>query len=137
MRRLQERVDRAQPGRGNRLVETLAHYQSRLSRREVVSGIVGVALPALVWVALAVEHPPGRLAVLPAVGCVLVLIAALRVRIDMPLGYTVPTQLAYVPLLFAVPPLLAPPLVVLAVLLDGVLDAVQGKTPVGRLRRHR
>jgi putative nucleotidyltransferase with HDIG domain len=121
------------PTEENRLAETLAHYEARLSAREVVSGIVGVAMPALVWVALVLEHPLGRLAVLPAVGCVLVLIAALRVRIDMPLGYTVPTQLAYVPLLFAVPPLLAPPLVVVALLLDGLFDAVRGKMPVGRL----
>jgi putative nucleotidyltransferase with HDIG domain len=64
---------------------------------------------------------------------VLVLIAALRVRIDLPLGYTVPTQLAYVPLLFAVSPLLAPPLVVAALLLDGLLDVGRGKMPVGRL----
>jgi putative nucleotidyltransferase with HDIG domain len=121
------------PAEENHLVETLANYESRLSRRELVSGIVGVALPALVWIALAFEHPLGRLAVLPALACVLVLIAALRVRIDMPLGYTVPTQLAYVPLLFAVPPLLAPPLVVVGLLLDGLLDAVRGKMPVGRL----
>jgi putative nucleotidyltransferase with HDIG domain len=117
----------------NRLAETLEKYRSRLSRRETASSIVGVALPALLWVALAVEHPLGRLPAVPAGACVLILVAAMRVRIDMPLGYTAPTQLAYVPLLFAVPPLLGPPLVVLGLLIVGVLDVVRGKTPAGRL----
>jgi putative nucleotidyltransferase with HDIG domain len=121
------------PTEENRLAETLEKYRSRLSREEAVSGVVGVALPALLWVALAVEHPVGRLAVLPAIACVLVFVAAMRVRIDMPLGYTVPMQLAYVPLLFAVPPLLGPPLVVAGLLLGGLLDVARGKTPAGRL----
>jgi putative nucleotidyltransferase with HDIG domain len=117
----------------NRLAETLEKYQSRLNGREAASAIVGVALPALLWVALAVEHPLGRLAALPAIACVLVLVAAMRVRIDMPLGYTAPTQLAYVPLLFAVPPLLAPPFVVVGLLVGGLVDVVRGRTPAGRL----
>lgn len=121
------------PTEGDRLAETLARGRSRLSRQEAVSSIVGVAMPALLWLAIAVGHPVGRLAVLPAAACVLVLVAAMRVRIDMPLGYTVPTQLAYVPLLFAVPPLLAPLLVVVGLLMDGLLDVVRGRMPAGRL----
>src|SRR5437588_3245778 len=121
------------PTEENRLAETLEHYRCRLSRQEAASGVVGAALPALLWVALALKHPVGGVAVLPAVACVLVFVAAMRVRIDMPLGYTVPTQLAYMPLLFAVPPLLGPPLVVAGLLLGGVLDVVRGKTPAGRL----
>jgi putative nucleotidyltransferase with HDIG domain len=117
----------------NRLAETLEKYRSRLSRQEAASAMVGVALPALLWVALAVGHPLGRLPALPAIACVVVLVAAMRVRIDMPLGYTVPTQLAYVPLLFAVPPLLAPPLVLVGLLVGGLLDVIRGRTPVGRL----
>ena len=39
----------------------------------------------------------------PAALCVVVLALATRVRIDTPFGFTVPTQLAFVPLLFAVP----------------------------------
>jgi putative nucleotidyltransferase with HDIG domain len=121
------------PTEENHLAETLEKYGSRLSRREAISAIVGAALPALLWVALAVGHPLGRLAVFPAAACGLVLVAAMRVRIDMPLGYTVPTQLAYVPLLFAVPPLLAPPLVVLGLLIGGLPDVLRGRTPAGRL----
>jgi putative nucleotidyltransferase with HDIG domain len=115
------------------LAETLDKYRSRLSRREAISAAVGAALPALLWLALALGHPLGRLAPLPAFACVLVLIVAMRVRIDMPLGYTVPTQLAYVPLVFAVPALLAPPLVVLGLLIGGLPDVVRGRTPPGRL----
>jgi putative nucleotidyltransferase with HDIG domain len=121
------------PTEENRLAETLEKYQSRLNRQEAASAIVGVALPALLWVALAVEHPLGRLAALPAITCVIVLVAAMRVRIDMPLGFTAPTQLAYVPLLFAVPPLLAPPLVVVGLLVGGLLDVARGRTRAGRL----
>jgi putative nucleotidyltransferase with HDIG domain len=121
------------PAEENHLAETLEKYRSRLTRRERVSALVGAALPALLWIALASGHPLGRLAGPPAVACVLVLVAAMRVHIDTPLGYTVPTQLAYVPLLFAVPPLLAPPLVVLGLLLGGLPDVVRGRTPAERL----
>ena len=47
-------------------------------------------------------------AVVPAAICLVVLAVATRVRFDMPFGFTVPIQLAFVPLLFAVPLALVP-----------------------------
>ncbi len=70
--------------------------------------------------------PPHAFSVLPAMTCMAVLALATRVRFDTPLGFTVPTQLAFVPLLFALPVVLVPIAVVLAL---GIaqLPAVLGK----------
>ena len=68
---------------------------------------VGETLTAATFVAVAVAlwltapMPPYSLA--SAIICSVVLALALRVRIDTPFGFTVPTQLAFVPLLFAMP----------------------------------
>ncbi|MGO9901166.1 MAG: hypothetical protein ACLP0J_16065, partial [Solirubrobacteraceae bacterium] len=63
-----------------------------------------VVVVACLWVL----DPPHAFAVLPAALCVVVLAVATRVRFDMPFGFTVPTQLAFVPLLFAMPVVLVP-----------------------------
>jgi len=42
---------------------------------------------------------------LPAAGCLVALVVALRAEFDMGTGFTVPSELAFVPLLFTMPPL--------------------------------
>jgi hypothetical protein len=64
----------------------------------VVAGAFGVVVACL-WVL----DPPRSFAVWPAAVCLGVLALATRVRFDIPLGFTVPTQVAFVPLLFAMP----------------------------------
>ena len=44
-------------------------------------------------------EPPGSFALLPALLCLAVLVIASNVRFETPFGYTVATQLAFVPML--------------------------------------
>ena len=65
--------------------------------------------------------------------CIVVLALASRVSFDTPFGFTVATQLAFVPLLFALPPALVPPAVMLALVLANVPDVVSGKIRAAKL----
>jgi signal transduction histidine kinase/DNA-binding NarL/FixJ family response regulator len=77
--------------------------------------------------------PPGGFALAPALVCLLVLVLAGRVRIDTPFGWTLPTQLAFVPLLFAMPAALVPLAVVAAMTVARLPDIVTGKMRLSRL----
>src|ERR1700760_2341630 len=70
------------------------------------------AVAAVWWV-----EPPTAIAWLPSTLCFVVMVAATRVRFDTPFGYTVATQLAFVPLLFALPLAIVPLAVVAAMML--------------------
>ncbi len=81
---------------------------------------------AFVCAAVALAHShPGHSSLAPALAAlyVLSLAAGGHVRIDVGSGFTVPTQVVFVPLLFAVPVALVPLLVALALAL-GMLPAV-------------
>jgi hypothetical protein len=67
-----------------------------------------------------------RFQALPAVLCIAVLAVATTVEFDTPFGFTVPTQLAFVPLVFAVPAAIVPIAVVVALLLAQTPDLVAG-----------
>jgi putative nucleotidyltransferase with HDIG domain len=115
------------------LAETYRLAGARLSAREmigeaVVGGGLLVAAAAVWWL-----DPPGSFAPLPLVLCVLVLALATVARFDTPIGFTVPTQLAFVPLLFVAPSALVAPAVLVALLIVGVRDVVTGETPPSRL----
>ena len=115
------------------LAETYRRAGVRPSGREVfgealVGGGFFVAVAALWW-----AQPPGSFAVWPLVVCVLVLALASVARFDTPIGFTVPTQLAFVPLLFAAPLALAAPAVMVAMLIVGVRDVAVGEMPPSRL----
>ena len=64
--------------------------------------------------ALWATNPPDGIPVVQATVCVLVLALATLVEFDTPFGFTVPTQLAFVPLVFAVPLAIVPLAVVAA-----------------------
>jgi putative nucleotidyltransferase with HDIG domain len=90
------------------LADALWREGSRMTIRELLSGCAaGFSLLMAVAVLWAID-PPGAFALGPALLCTAVLIAASRVTFDTPFGFTVLTQLAFVPLLFALPPVLAP-----------------------------
>jgi putative nucleotidyltransferase with HDIG domain len=115
------------------LAETYRLAGARLSARELIgeavaSGGFFVAAAALWWL-----QPPGSFSVWPVVVCVLVLALACGARFDTPIGFTVPTQLAFVPLLFATPVALAAPAVVAAMLIVRVRDVATGEIPPNRL----
>jgi hypothetical protein len=77
--------------------------------------------------------PPHGFALAPAAICMTLMVAATLVRFDTPLGFTVATQLAFVPLLFALPLALVAPAVVLALALARLPGIWKGKTRWERL----
>ena len=92
--------------------------RERVTEGLVVLGFLASAA-ALWWV-----RPPHAFAVVPAALCLLVMVLATRVRFDTPFGFTVATQLAFVPLLFAMPVAMIPiavPVVLMAARLPEVL----------------
>jgi HD-GYP domain-containing protein (c-di-GMP phosphodiesterase class II) len=71
--------------------------------------------------------------VLELAGATLAFAVAARVEFDVPGGVAVPTQLAFVPLLFIAPATLVPLLVALAWVLARTPDLLAGRLPVSRL----
>ena len=61
------------------------------------------------------------------------MVVATRVRFDTPFGYTVATQLAFVPLLFALPLAIVPLAVVAAMMLARLPELISGEHPPARL----
>ena len=104
-----------------------------MTRRDVgtvVALAIGFCAAVLaVWIA----HPPVGFEFLPAALCVLTFVLATRVQFDTPIGFTVPTQLAFVPLLFATPIAIVPLAVLVAVTLARVPDIVRRTTAPARL----
>ena len=116
-----------------RLAETLRRRGSPVTSREVLaeafsSGGFAVAV-ALLWMLA----PPQTVSLAPAVACLVVLLVSMRTRIDTPFGFTVPTQLAFVPLLFAMPIALVPIAVAATGLLARLPGVIRGETRAGRL----
>ena len=115
------------------IADTLKRRRSTLTARErLAEGLLGggfVAAVVLVWLLA----PPGRFALLPALVCLVVLELAVWIRIDTPFGSTSPIQLAFVPLLFAMPVALVPIAVVVATAIARVPDIVTGKVRPSRL----
>jgi putative nucleotidyltransferase with HDIG domain len=115
------------------LAENLERSGTALSRQErVAEGVIGgsfIAAVAALWTIQA----PSEVVSAPAALCVLVFAMAMLVRFEVPLGFTVPTQLAFVPLLFVLPPALVPLAVVAAIVLAEFPGVVQQRTGPARL----
>ena len=115
------------------LADTFVRHTGRLTARELIAAaIVGAGFAAAVaelWWA----RPPHGIELVPALLCVLALAVATRIHIDTPLGYTPPTQLAFVPLLFTLPLAIVPLGVVLALSLAALPGIVRGERPASRL----
>jgi putative nucleotidyltransferase with HDIG domain len=115
------------------LAETFRRISSDLSLHErlieVLAAIGFAAATSCIWVL----HPPHAFALLPAGLSLLVLGAATRVRFDTPFGFTVPTQLGFVPLLFAMPLAIVPLAVVVALVIGGLPDVVTRRSRPSRL----
>jgi putative nucleotidyltransferase with HDIG domain len=101
----------------------------RESLIEAVVGVGFVAACATIWLL----DPPGAFALAPALLCLVVLVVASNVRFDTPFGYTVATQLAFVPMLFAVPVAVGPIAAFVAVAASGLFRVLAGKAPPSRL----
>ncbi len=64
---------------------------------------------------------------------VIALAASVHVRFDVGLGYTLPTQVIFVPMLFAVPPALVPALVAVALMVAMAPEILNGRVPLSRI----
>ena len=115
------------------IAESMRRSGSVLTKREQLAELVVGSTFVAAVAALLVLAPPHHLTALPALLCVALLAVAARVEFDTPFGFTVATQLAYVPLVFALPAALAPPAVVLAFVLAGLPEVLKGSTRPTRL----
>jgi signal transduction histidine kinase/ActR/RegA family two-component response regulator len=126
-------LDQPTPEEQAAIAETLRRPRSRMTTRErVAEGILAGGFAAAV-AALWLARPPGSFAALPAIACFVTFVVATRIRIDTPFGFTSPVQLAFVPLLFALPPTLVPAAVVVATALAGISHVVRGEMKPSRL----
>jgi putative nucleotidyltransferase with HDIG domain len=115
------------------LADTLRQADGGLMPRErlieMLFSLGFVAAVAALWW----TDPPHAVVLLPSTLCFVVMVVAARVRFDTPFGYTVATQLAFVPLLFAMPVAIVPIAVVAAMMLARVPELVSGEHPPARL----
>jgi putative nucleotidyltransferase with HDIG domain len=117
----------------DQLAETLQLSQAVMSARERLAELlIDGGFVAAVVVLLAIR-PPHGFDLWPALLCVVLMALATLVEFDLPWGFTVATQLAFVPLLFAMPVALAPPAVVLALMLAGLPRVARGQLRSTRL----
>ncbi len=115
------------------LEQTLRRPSSRLSRPELLSGLASAAAFMAAVAGVWAIQDPDAFPIVPAVICLLVLALSMRVHFDTPLGFTVPTQLAFVPLVFAVPPAIVPIAVAVAFAVSMAPDIVTGEVRPSRL----
>ncbi len=115
------------------LADTLRQADRGLMPRESVIEVLFSLTFLGAVVGLWCVDPPHTVAVLPSILCFLVLVIATRVRFDTPFGYTVATQLAFVPLLFALPVAIVPLAVVAAMMLARLPELASGEHPPVRL----
>jgi putative nucleotidyltransferase with HDIG domain len=96
------------------LADTLERGTSAMSGPEFAVGLLVAAAFLAAVAGLWLISPPQAFQVAPALACLLVLVLAMGVTFDTPLGFTDATQLGFVPLLFAMPVALVPIAVVVA-----------------------
>ena len=108
---------------------------ARLSERERWAEIIVGGLYLLAALALLVAVPPEMqtVSVIPAALCVIALIVATTTEFDTGSGITVPTQLAFVPLLFTLPPAMVPVAVPAAWALAKLPSVLRGELRAVRL----
>jgi putative nucleotidyltransferase with HDIG domain len=115
------------------LEDSFRRSSAGLTRREQLVGATLACGFFGACAALWAVRPPQHFNLLAAGLCLLVLAVATRVHFDTPLGFTVPTQLAFVPLLFASPPAVAPLACLCALLLAGLPELIRGEVPASRV----
>jgi HD-GYP domain-containing protein (c-di-GMP phosphodiesterase class II) len=115
------------------LSETMHRSTAAMTPRERRSeALVGGGFIAAVIAVWAIQPPIG-FRVWPALLCVALFAIATRVEFDTPFGFTVATQLAFVPLVFALPVCLVPIAVVIGFLLATVPELRSGSLRPSRL----
>jgi putative nucleotidyltransferase with HDIG domain len=116
-----------------RVAHTRARNGLAASERQAEAVVGGAFVLAAVALALSAAMAAPALSLLVAASCVAALAVASRVSFDVGGGFTVPTQIAFVPMLLSLPPALVPPLTVLALTLGMAPDVLAGRVPASRL----
>ena len=113
---------------------TLTPHSAPLSRAEVRAEIVVVAGLLAAIAALFLAFPDARAADPLLVALSIALLALTQgAKIEIPGGWTAPIELAFVPVLFLLPPWLAPVAVAAAIAIARVPDVLQGRAVWSRL----
>ena len=115
------------------LAETRRRASTRLAARDALAEACPALLFAAGAVALWLADPPHGIRWEQAISCMVVLVLAMRVEFQTPFGFTVATQLAFVPLVFVLPPALVPPAVVAAFTISNLPDAIRRRLPWTKL----
>ena len=102
------------------------------ARERVVERVIGAGF-LVAATALAFSGDLAGVSMLAVAGAVLAFVVAGRVEFDMSGGFAVPTQLAFIPMLFVVPASLLPLAVGLAWLLTRLPDVIGGRVSPERL----
>ena len=115
------------------LVESQERASVSLSPRErLAETVVGIAFIAAVGALVAREGLDG-ISVPYAVGLTLAFAAISTVRFDVGSCYTAPSQLAFVPMLFLLPPAIVPVCVLVALMLAKLSDQIRARRPSSRI----
>jgi putative nucleotidyltransferase with HDIG domain len=115
------------------LAETFDRQAQRMSPRERIGEALAGAGFVGATAGLVAIQPPHGFAPWPALLCLSVLVAAMLIRIDTRFGFTSPTQLAFVPLVFTMPPALVPVAVAVAAAISMLPLIVRGEMPPTKL----
>ncbi|MFL5822619.1 MAG: HD-GYP domain-containing protein [Solirubrobacteraceae bacterium] len=115
------------------LADTVARAHSSMAPRERVAELLSVATLVAAVIALWVISPPQDFDIVPVAVCTAVLALAALIRFETPFGFTVPTQLAFVPLVFATPVALVPVATFVALALARLPDVFRGGLPASRV----
>ena len=107
---------------------------STLTRRERIAELVVGGLYVVAALALLIAAPPEAApSVVAAAGCMVALAVALHVEFDIGSGFTVPSQVAFIPLLFALPASLVPVAVPAIWAASKLPQVVRGEVRANRL----
>src|SRR5581483_8972739 len=85
------------------LADTFARVRRGMHARERTAELFGAATFVAAALALWLLRPPHAVDAVSALVCTGVVAVAALVRFETPFGYTIPTQLAFVPLVFSMP----------------------------------
>jgi len=102
-------------------------------RRERVAELLAAMLFVAAVVALWMLRPPSDINIASAAICTAVLALASAVRFETPFGFTVPTQLGFVPVLFAMPLRVVPIAAVVALSIARMPEVLRGNLRASRL----
>ncbi len=117
------------------LADTRRRSAAHMARRELrVELCVDAAFLAAIAVLFLLPSPQ-PLHPLAAVLSVAVMFLAIRVSFETPFGYTVASQLAFVPMLFCIPAAFVPPVMAAVMFVQMLPSILSGKRPKARLLR--